>query len=86
MKTAYAVCGPTASGKSEVSDALAEELSQVRGLRVPTLVVDSMQVYRELPVTTNQARGRPAELVGIVSVTGEWSVAAHKARAEELIA
>jgi tRNA dimethylallyltransferase len=86
MKTAYAVCGPTASGKSEVSDAIAEELSEVRGLRVPTLVVDSMQVYRELPVTTNQARGRPAELVGIISVTGEWSVAAHKARAEELIA
>ncbi len=35
---------------------------------------------------TNQARGRPAELVGIVSVTEEWSVAAHRARAEEIIA
>lgn len=86
MKSVHVVCGPTASGKSEVSDALAEKLSEARGRRVPTLVVDSMQVYRELPVTTNQARGRPAELVGIVSVTEEWSVAAHKARAEEIIA
>ncbi len=45
-----------------------------------------MQVYREVPVITNQARGRPAELVGIVSVTEEWTVARHKALAEEIIA
>jgi tRNA dimethylallyltransferase len=45
-----------------------------------------MQVYRELPVLTNQARRRPAELVGIVSVTEEWTVARHRARAEEIIA
>jgi tRNA dimethylallyltransferase len=85
-KTALVVCGPTASGKSEVSDALAEKLTDGRGRRVPTLVVDSMQVYREIPIITNQARGRPAELVGIVSVTEEWSVAAHRKRAEEIMA
>jgi tRNA dimethylallyltransferase len=45
-----------------------------------------MQVYRELPVITNQARRRPAELVGIVSVSEEWTVARHKALAEEVIA
>ena len=45
-----------------------------------------MQVYRELPVITNQARRRPAELVGIVSVTEKWTVARHKAIAEEIIA
>ena len=45
-----------------------------------------MQVYRELPIVTNQARRRPAELVGIVSVTEEWTVARHKAFAEEVIA
>ncbi|CAN5766406.1 tRNA (adenosine(37)-N6)-dimethylallyltransferase MiaA [soil metagenome] len=45
-----------------------------------------MQVYRELPVITNQARRRPAELVGIVSVTEEWTVAIHRARAQEIIA
>jgi len=45
-----------------------------------------MQVYRELPVITNQARRRTAALVGIVSVTEEWTVARHKALAEEIIA
>ncbi len=79
------VCGPTASGKSELSDALAERLTEAHSALVPTLVVDSMQVYKELPVITNQARRRPAELVGIVSVTEEWTVARHKARAEEII-
>jgi tRNA dimethylallyltransferase len=45
-----------------------------------------MQVYRELPVITNQARRRPAELVGIVSVTEEWTIGRHRACAEEIIA
>jgi tRNA dimethylallyltransferase len=45
-----------------------------------------MQVYRELPVITNQARRRPAELVGVVSVTEEWTVARHRTRAGEIIA
>ena len=79
------VCGPTASGKSELSDVTAEGLTDELGIRVPTLVVDSMQVYREIPTITNQARRRSAELVGIVSVTEEWTVARHKARAEEFI-
>jgi tRNA dimethylallyltransferase len=50
-----------------------------------TLVVDSMQVYREIPTITNQTRVRPAEMVGIVSVAEEWTVARHKERAEGLI-
>jgi tRNA dimethylallyltransferase len=79
------VCGPTASGKSELSDALADGLTEAHGDWVPTLVVDSMQVYREIPTITNQARRRPGDLVGIVSVTEEWTVARHKARAEEII-
>ena len=82
---ALVVCGPTASGKSELSDALAEGLTDDLGVRVPTIVVDSMQVYREIPTITNQARRRPAELVGIVSVREEWTVARHKERAEEII-
>ena len=44
-----------------------------------------MQVYREIPVITNQARTRPAELIGIVSVAEEWTVARHRGRAEETI-
>jgi tRNA dimethylallyltransferase len=80
----YVVCGPTASGKSELSDVLAERLTERCGRRVPTVVVDSMQVYRELPIITNQARRRTAGLVGIVSVSEEWSVAAHRACVGEL--
>jgi tRNA dimethylallyltransferase len=45
-----------------------------------------MQVYRQLPVITNQARRRPAELVGIVSVTEDWTVARHRTLAEEILA
>jgi tRNA dimethylallyltransferase len=78
------VCGPTASGKSELSDVLAEKLTARRGRHVPTVVVDSMQVYRELPIITNQARRRTAGLVGIVSVSEQWSVAAHRACVGEL--
>ena len=85
-RRALVVCGPTAAGKSSLSDGLAEVLSEAWGGRVPTLVVDSMQVYEEIPKTTNQGRERPAELVGIVSVEGEWTVALHKERAEDLIA
>jgi tRNA dimethylallyltransferase len=64
---------------------VAERLTEAEGRHVPTLAVDSMQVYTELPVITNQARRRPAELVGIVSVTEEWTVARHRTRAEEII-
>src|SRR3954470_8787031 len=81
----YVVCGPTASGKSELSDVLAERLTERLGRHVPTIVVDSMQVYRELPIITNQARRRAANLVGVTSVGGEWSVAAHRARVGEIV-
>jgi tRNA dimethylallyltransferase len=82
----FVVCGPTASGKSELSDVLAEKLTERRGRHVPTVVVDSMQVYKELPIITNQARRRTAGLVGVVSVREEWSVAAHRASVGELVA
>jgi tRNA dimethylallyltransferase len=85
-KRAFVVCGPTASGKSEVADALADRLTELHDALVPTLVVDSMQVYREIPRITNQARRRPAELVGVTSVTEEWTVASHKVLAEGIIA
>jgi len=82
----FVVCGPTGSGKSEVSDVLAERLTEWRGRQVPTVVVDSMQVYRELPIITNQGRSRQAGLVGVVSVSEEWSVAAHREGVGELVA
>ncbi|QIN78913.1 hypothetical protein GBA65_10690 [Rubrobacter marinus] len=84
-RRALVVCGPTAAGKSSLADGLAASLSEEWGGWVPTLVVDSMQVYEEIPETTNQRRERPAELVGVVSVEDEWTVALHKRRAEGLI-
>ena len=41
-----------------------------------------MQVYRGIPTLTNQHRRRPAELVGVVSVADEWTVARHKEAVE----
>lgn len=79
------MCGPTASGKSDLADGLAEGLAGATGQRTPTVVVDSMQVYRELPVVTNQSRERAAELAGSASVFEEWTVASHKEAAERVI-
>lgn len=70
------VCGPTAGGKSALADGISERLS------TSAILVDSMQVYREIPVITNQARGRPARLSGIVSVAEAWSVADHVSAVE----
>jgi tRNA dimethylallyltransferase len=52
---------------------------------VPVIVVDSMQVYREIPHMTNQIRERPAELLGVASVSGEWTMARHRAAADAVI-
>jgi tRNA dimethylallyltransferase len=71
-----AVFGPTASGKTGVAEALAE--------RVPAELVsaDSMQVYRGLPILTNQPE-RPTRLVGSWPLDHQASVAeyAHLAHA-----
>lgn len=85
MRSAVVVCGPTASGKTGLSDEVAAYLSGAGSSWVPTLVVDSMQVYTELPTITNQGRERPAELVGITSVTDEWSMARHRFAADAVI-
>lgn len=79
------VCGPTAAGKSEVADALAEGLAESLGIVVPTVVVDSMQVYGGIEKITNQARRRPAEIVGVVPVTERWTMARHREAAEAVI-
>ena len=84
-KKVLAVCGPTASGKSRLSDDISSRLTEETGLRATCVVVDSMQVYRELPITSNQVRDRPAELVGVVSVADEWTVAKHRSAAREII-
>jgi tRNA dimethylallyltransferase len=79
-----AIFGPTASGKTEIAEAIAQ--------RVPAEVVsaDSMQVYRGLPLLTNQP-ARPTRLVGIWPLThgasvGEYQPLAHAAIDEILAA
>lgn len=60
-----ALFGPTASGKTAVAEAIAR--------RIPAELVsaDSMQLYRGLPILTNQGAGR---LVGIWSLDRQGSV------------
>ena len=75
-ETVLAVFGPTASGKTAVAQAIAE--------RIPAELVsaDSMQVYRGLPILTNQA---PARLVGIWPLEHEASVAEYQQLAHAAI-
>ncbi len=80
-----AVCGPTAAGKSDLADDLADHLSSGRDRRTPVVVVDSMQVYSGLEEISNQARRRQAELVSIVPITERWTVARHARAAQALI-
>jgi tRNA dimethylallyltransferase len=77
-----AIFGPTASGKTAVAAAIAE--------RIPAELVsaDSMQVYRGLPILTNQDAG--ARLVGIwplhrQGTVGEYQELAH-ATIDEIVA
>lgn len=77
------IFGPTASGKTAVAEAVAELLA------TEVVSADALQVYRELPILTNQPR-RATRLVGIRSVAdemsvGEYAVLAHAA-VDELVA
>jgi tRNA dimethylallyltransferase len=74
--TVLAIFGPTASGKTAVAQALAK--------RIPAELVsaDSMQVYRNLPILTNQA---PARMVGIWALDHEASVAEYQRLAHAAI-
>jgi tRNA dimethylallyltransferase len=85
VKNALVVCGPTAAGKSELADALADAISERMGHPVPTVAVDSMQVYVGLERISNQARRRPAELVGVVPVTERWTMARHRDATEAIV-
>jgi tRNA dimethylallyltransferase len=73
-----AIFGPTASGKTDVAEALTE--------RIPAEVVsaDAMQVYRGLPILTNQPE-RPTHLVGIWPLDHEASVAEYQSLAHAAI-
>src|ERR1051326_1548586 len=73
-----AIFGPTASGKSAVAEALAQ--------RIPAELVsaDAMQVYRGLPILTNQSE-YPTRLVGIWELDHEASVGEYQELAHAAI-
>jgi tRNA dimethylallyltransferase len=75
---AVAIFGPTASGKTSVAEALSDV--------APAEIVsaDAMQVYRGLPILTNQSE-RPAHLVGIWPLDHEGSVAEYQRLAHAAI-
>ena len=67
--TVLAIFGPTASGKTAVAQAVAERIS------AEVVSADSMQVYRGLPILTNQSSAR---LVGIWPLEHEASVGEYQ--------
>src|SRR6266511_1243668 len=71
-----AIFGPTGSGKTAVAEAVAE--------RIPAELVsaDSMQVYKGLPLLTNQSSAR---LVGIWPLEHEASVGEYEELAHAAI-
>jgi tRNA dimethylallyltransferase len=73
-----AIFGPTASGKS----AVAEELA--RRLPAGLISADSMQVYRGLPILTNQPSA-PTRLVAVWELDHEASVAEYQRLAHAAI-
>lgn len=73
-----AVFGPTAAGKTAVSEILAV------GLGTEVVSADALQVYRGLPILTNQPES-PTRLVAIRDLSHEFSVGEYAQLAHEAI-
>jgi tRNA dimethylallyltransferase len=73
-----AIFGPTASGKSDVAETLADRLG------TEVVSADALQVYRDLPILTNQSR-RPTRLVAIRELGDEMSVGEYARLAHAVI-
>lgn len=73
-----AVFGPTASGKSAAAQALAGRLG------TEVVAADALQVYRGLPILTNQPSS-PTRLVGIRELSQTMSVGEYAALAHDAI-
>lgn len=78
MVAVFAIFGPTASGKTGVAEALADRLG------TDVVSCDALQVYRGLPILTNQP-SRTTALVAIRELSEEMSVGAYAALAHEAI-
>lgn len=84
-----AIFGPTGLGKTVIAIELAE-LLRARGEDPVAVSVDSMQVYRELPIVTGAPNADEQSrlehrLVGTVSVADAYDVATHAAAAHREI-
>ena len=73
-----AIFGPTASGKTDVAEALADRIA------AEVVSADAMQVYRGVPILTNQSE-RPTHLVAIWPLSHEASVAEYARLAHRVI-
>ena len=78
MTQVLAIFGPTASGKTAVADAVA------RLVPAELVSADAMQVYRGLPILTNQS-AHPTRLVGFVEPGETFSVAEYQPLAHQAI-
>ncbi len=76
--TVIAIFGPTASGKSAVAEGIAGRID------AELVSADSMQVYRGLPILTNQS-AFPTRLVGIWELEHEASVGEYQELAHAAI-
>lgn len=76
MSTVLAIFGPTASGKSAIAEAVA------RRIAAEIVSADSAQLYRGLPILTNQST---AALVAIWGLEHEASVVEYQRLAHEAI-
>jgi len=76
--TVIAIFGPTASGKSAVAQAVAARI------HAELVSADAMQVYRDLPILTNQTT-HPTRLVGIWPLEHEASVGEYAPLAQAAI-
>jgi tRNA dimethylallyltransferase len=77
-ETLVALFGPTASGKTSIAERVADALGG------EVVSADSMQVYRGLPILTNQPE-RPTRLVGIWPLDHEGSVGEYQRLAHAAI-
>jgi tRNA dimethylallyltransferase len=73
-----AIFGPTASGKSAIAEQLAARID------ADVVSADSMQVYRGLPILTNQPE-KPTQLVGVWALDHEASVAEYAGLAHGVV-
>jgi tRNA dimethylallyltransferase len=76
--TVLAVFGPTASGKTAVAEEVADRIGG------ELISADAMQVYRGLPILTNQSE-HSTRLVGIWDLAHEASVAEYQELAHDAI-